>query len=391
MQKKERVIDLRQYFQSLIEHAVIIVIVCCLFAAGMAAYSYKKQVNQTSTEVATIDAIITQNREAYYSLSNSGTGVYTDADAPKGTYTSYARLYVDFNYEDMEISTGADFDKVSTYLQKDACMLVWNDDNLNAIIDELKLKEEEDLSNITAEKLTWMINRNFQGSHVMNIAVTDVDPNRAHDICEAVVNKFIPTLKDYMNVDEVRIVNEASYPDGSGSTAASDEVHISNKKLVKYGIVGFAGGFIFMAIVLLFWFIIADCVRNELDIEYAGFKKYGKTLDKKDTAAGYKGLAYKLAAEADVKSILIADLDGKFDTESMTAKMSEALKEKEIDLQIASTEDLKNNAELLYLAKDYDAFLLTASYAKSRMKDLEEAYSQLGNSVNHILGLVLVK
>lgn len=389
MQKKERVIDLRQYFQSLWEHALIILIVCCVFAAGMSAYSYKKQKNQTSEDKATIDAIVTQNREAYYSLSSSGSNVYTDADAPAGTYTSYARLYVEFNHEETEAVNGTDYDKVSSNLQKDACMLIWDTQYLNEIIDELDLKDQEDLSGITAEKLSWMINRNFQGAHVMNIAVTDVDPERAQDICEAVVEKYIPVLKKYMNVDEVRVVNEASLPEGSKAAAAA-ETHISKGKLVKYGVVGFAGGFGFMAILLLLAFIIIDCVRNESDLDYTGFHKFGKTITKKN-ASDARGLAYKLAAEEGLQKLLLLDVDGKVKSEELCDELNQIFAEKKLDLKAETADNLKESSEALYLMKDYDALLLTASYGKTRISDLEDAYSQLENAAVKKLGVALVK
>lgn len=389
MQKKERVIDLRQYFQSLWEHALIILIVCCVFAAGMSAYSYKKQKNQTSEDKATIDAIVTQNREAYYSLSSSGSNVYTDADAPAGTYTSYARLYVEFNHEETEAVNGTDYDKVSSNLQKDACMLIWDTQYLNEIIDELDLKDQEDLSGITAEKLSWMINRNFQGAHVMNIAVTDVDPERAQDICEAVVEKYIPVLKKYMNVDEVRVVNEASLPEGSKAAAAA-ETHISKGKLVKYGVVGFAGGFVFMAILLLLAFIIIDCVRNESDLDYTGFHKFGKTITKKN-ASDARGLAYKLAAEEGLQKLLLLDVDGKVKSEELCDELNQIFAEKKLDLKAETADNLKESSEALYLMKNYDALLLTASYGKTRISDLEDAYSQLENAAVKKLGVALVK
>lgn len=389
MQKKERVIDLRQYFQSLWEHALIILIVCCVFAAGMSAYSYKKQKNQTSEDKATIDAIVTQNREAYYSLSSSGTNVYTDADAPAGTYTSYARLYVEFNHEETDAANGTDYDKVSSNLQKDACMLIWDTQYLNEIIDELKLKEQEDLSGITAEKLSWMINRNFQGAHVMNIAVTDVDPNRAQEICEAVIEKYIPVLKKYMNVDEVRVVNEASLPEGSKAAAAS-EAQISKGKLVKYGVVGFAGGFVLMAILLLLAFIIIDCVRNESDLDYTGFRKFGKTITKKN-ASDARGLAYKLAAEENLQKLLLLDVDGKVKSDALCDELNQIFLEKKLELRAETADNLKESAEALYVLKDYDALLLTASYGKTRIADLEDAYSQLENATVKKLGVTLVK
>lgn len=387
MQKKERVIDLRQYFQSLWEHALIIIIVCCVFAVGMSAYSYKKQKNQTSEDKATIDAIITQNREAYYGIGSTNT--YTDADAPSGAYTSYARLYVDFNTEETDADNGADYSTISNNLQRDACMLVWNSDNLDEIIDELNLKDDADLSNINADKLTFMINKNFSGAHIMNIAVTDVDPERAQEICEALVEKFIPTLKDYMNVNEVRIVNEASLPEGS-KAAVSDEVHVSKSKLVKYAVVGFAGGFVLMAVLLLLCFIMIDCVRNELDLEYIGFKKFGKTITKKNSSDA-RALAYQLAAEEGVKSILLADIDGKVKTDLLGEEIREVLKEKNIDLKLETGNNLKEDPEVLYLLQQVDALLLTASYGKTKMHDMQEAYSQLENASVKKLGIVLVK
>lgn len=387
MQKKERVIDLRQYFQSLWEHALIIIIVCCVFAVGMSAYSYKKQKNQTSEDKATIDAIITQNREAYYGIGTTNT--YTDADAPSGAYTSYARLYVDFNTEETDADNGADYSTISNNLQRDACMLVWNTDNLDEIIDELNLKDDADLSNINADKLTFMINKNFSGAHIMNIAVTDVDPERAQEICEAVVEKFIPTLKDYMNVNEVRIVNEASLPEGS-KAAVSDDVHVSKSKLVKYAVVGFAGGFVLMAVLLLICFIMIDSVRNELDLEYIGFQKFGKTITKKNSSDA-RALAYQLAAEEGVKSILLADIDGKVKTDLLGEEIREVLKEKNIDLKLETGNNLKEDPEVLYLLQQVDALLLTASYGKTKMHDLQEAYSQLENASVKKLGIVLVK
>ena len=192
-----------------------------------------------------------------------------------------------------------------------------------------------------------------------------------------------------MDVDEVTVVNKASLPEGS-TAAAVAETHISKGKLVKYGVVGFAGGFVFMAILLLLAFIIIDCVRNESDLDYTGFHKFGKTITKKNSADA-RGLAYKLAAEEDLKKVLLLDVDGKVKSDELCGELNQIFSEKSIDLNVETADNLKDSSEALYVLKDYDALLLTASYGKTRIKDLEDAYSQLENVTVKKLGVALVK
>ena len=139
---KERVIDIRQYFIYLWEHAFIILVVSGLFALGMIGVSYQKQNKEISTvteaEVASLDAIMTQNHDAYYRLND--VTAYTDAELPDGTYNSYAKLYIDFNFENVEGVENTDYSNMIYKYQQDIMLLMVSIESLDDVIKELNKK-----------------------------------------------------------------------------------------------------------------------------------------------------------------------------------------------------------------------------------------------------------
>ena len=136
MEVKERVIDLRQYFLYLWENAIVIVLVVALFTFGMMGLSYKKQKKEISTlteaEVASLDAIMTQNHDAYYRLND--VNAYTDANPPADTYNSSARLYVDFNYSNVEGNENLDLSSLTIKYQQDSLLLLISNESLDEVI-----------------------------------------------------------------------------------------------------------------------------------------------------------------------------------------------------------------------------------------------------------------
>ncbi len=363
MQKQERLIDMRQYFIMLWEKRIVIIIVAVIFAMLASGYNYIKQTKESASEKALISTIMKQNHDAYY-----GTGkLYTDADKPSGTYNSAAMLCLDYKKG------------------KDAGLLVGSADVLDKVIAELKLSNYSDMKGISADDLKWMVNSNVLGEKILNIVVTDVDPKRAHDICEKVVENYIPVAKKYLDLNSIQVIDGASMPTGK------TERYISKKQIVKSGIKGGIIGICGMLFLLLILFLLIDTLRTELDVEYAGFKKIGKTICKRDMAVELKKLAYTLSADYEIKNILVADVDGKFDHSILKSSIDNVLKHTGSNMKVMYCDDLQHDPIGFEMLSRCEAILLTATYGKTKVRDLKDLNSILKLVDTERIGVVLAK
>lgn len=416
---KERVIDLRQYFLYLWENAIVVVLVVALFTFGMMGVSYKKQKKEISTlteaEVASLDAIMTQNHDAYYRLND--VTAYTDAELPAGTYNSSAKLYVDFNFSNIEGGDNVDYSNMVIRLQQDVMLLLVSNDSLNDVIEKLDLTSYRDMKDLTASDLSWMINKNFMGANVMQLAVTDVDPDRAKLIADAIIAELQERSKNFASVDSVEIIDAPSKPI-KGIKTENDELEvkksISKKKLLKYGIVGCAGGVAFIAVVFLLIFIFFDAVRNAIDVSFADMELFG-VISKRSSKEEYKRLAYNISLVDSCKVLTVVPTDKYSENDTLVKSVQEELntigkkvkvisgedvsaetienivessREKN-DLTIILVKNIKQHADATIAAINSDAIIINARYGKTRMKDLIFAKAQIDKTGVKLLGTVI--
>ena len=391
MEVKERIIDLRQYFIYLWENKWIIILVCILFTGALTGYSYYKQnkiINSPEQqETKTLNDIISQNHDAYYRLNDAT--AFTDADQPAGSYNCSARLFVDFNYSSIEGNTNLDYTQMTNKIQQDTMILLVSDNALQKVIDDLGLRHYDDMSDITTEKLKWMINRNFLGANVLQIVVTDIDKERAEKIASAVVDEFVTNSADFATIDSVKDI------DGVGEAIAGQakgvQTSINKKTLLKYAIVGCMGGVVFICALYLLIFIFKDAVRTALDVDFADMSLFGSVSKKdKKRAEDIKRIAYNISLLKDVKKVVIVPTDQKAESEDIVERLTTELKNIESDIKLESVRNINDSADAARVAADSDAILVLVRYGKTRMKDLLFAKSEMERTGEQILGAIII-
>ena len=408
MNNKERFIDLRQFFLYLWKNIIILIVIGGLCAFGLAYRNYKKQKN-SPVQSTSLSAIISQNRDSYY----NGTKNYTDANRPVNTVESRVKLYIDFNIEESEADISSD-SNLYRQLAYDACALCVSESSMQDVIDKLNLHSYDDMKKISAYDLSWMINKNIQGAHVMIIDVTDVNAARAHDIAEAVTENFIDNATKLKLVKNVSVIDKAGIP----TEIVLESNAIILKTVIKNFIIGGAAGVVLTAVVLLLIFIIKDAVRTSADIEFAGLKRFGRiSLKQKKYEEDMKRLAVSLSSPDNGKIITLAPVDKKADKQVIVEGMEKAfgaigkkvkvlsgdLGDKIIsngslakeslkaDYLIIAPKDMVSSADALIAAQKSDTTILIAGYGKSRMKNLISAREELGKMNVNIPGVVVIE
>lgn len=409
MNNKERVIDLRQFFIYVWQNFVLVVLIGALSAGGLAFLGYKKQKDNLS-RITSIHTIMNQNRESYFNSMKN----YTDAHKPENTVESRAKLYLDYNIDGFDEGGKVDNNNIMTHLAYDAGSLCVSESALQNVIDKLDLRSYDDMKNITPYDLSWMVNKNVQGAHVMIIVVTDVNAKRAHDIAEAVTEEFVKNSKELGLVDNIQVIDEASVPDeliiGKGS--------INIKSIIKYFIVGGAAGVLFILVVLLLIFIIRDNVRTADDIEFAGLKKFADiSLKQKRFAQDMKRLAVSIEGSDTGKIVVLAPVDKYSFSDKMVDSIEEAFKSLGLkagvlsgdlsetivskdklskavadnDYLIVVPDDMKNSADALIAARGGNDVILLTRYGKSRVNTLIKAGEEMAKVNAKIQGTVIVR
>lgn len=392
MEVKERIIDLRQYFIYLWENKWIILLVCILFTGTLTGYSYYKQnriINSPEQqETKTLNDIVAQNHDAFYRLND--VTAFTDADQPAGTYNCSVRLFVDFNYSSIEGNTNLDYSQMTSKIQQDAMILLVSDASLQTVIDDLDLRHYDDMSDLTTEKLKWMVNRNFLGANVLQIVVTDVDKERAERIASAVVDEFLKKSEGFTTIDSVKVIDEAG--EALSGHAKGVQTSINKKSLLKYAIVGCMGGAVFICVLYLLLFIFKDAVRTALDVDFAEMSLFGSVTKKdKKRAEDIKRIAYNISLLKDVKKVVIVPTDQKAESEDIVERITTELKNIESDIKLESVRNIKDSADATRVAASSDAILVLAKYGKTRMKDLLFAKSEMVKTEGEILGTIILE
>ena len=380
MEEKGRLIDLRQFFIYLSHRWILILIVALVFAAGMLGYSYQKQNN--SSVNASLNAVRTQNRTAWYQGANGS--LNTDANPPEGTYNSRVRLYVDFDISAYESYENLDLAAINSAIQRDFQTVAVSYELMEDVIEELHLRDYDDMRSITGEELRWMVNRGFEGTHVFNLSITDVDPERAQDIATVLTEKLIDQADNFIQIKSIRVLDNATL-----ETARNTGIQISTKKMIKYGGVGFVGGIVIAAILYLVVFIGKDLVMCRSDVEYAGTRLFGN-VPRKNKEEEYKKVAARLQLHEDIKTIMISSVDQTCDAEELADKVRDYLGETGSIIQVRFANAILNNAEAIIGAAQSDAVLLVAKKEKTAVERLSEAVYVLNDTKVQILGTVLI-
>ncbi len=152
---------------------------------------------------------------------------------------------------DLDIRTNMDL--IDTYVR-----LIGNPVILNEVIKELNLS-------MSSGQLSGHINvANQDSTQILTITTTDTDPERAALITNTVANVFLEKLPELMQINNVKILNEATV----NSSPISPDI------AVNIGIAVALGAIIGIGLVLLFEFLDTT-VRTKTDIERINIKVIG--------------------------------------------------------------------------------------------------------------------
>lgn len=419
MNNKVRQIDLFQYFRYLWEKAVKLILIAVICGALFMGYNYLKQSDESKKPVvnakkAILTSVRTANHDAFYAPASSPLP-YTYSAKPANAFNAYAKVFVDFNYDFIEGNTKMDYYQMVKCLQQDANILLIRSDSLQKVIDDLKLRDYDDMSDITVDDLRWMIISNFLGSNVMQVFVTDVDPDRAAKISEAVINEFMENSKDYTSIDEVEVIDAPNVSIGSSDSVVKSP-EISKTSLIKAFIIGGFGGAFMAAVIMFIVFILRDPVRTSKDLGYYDIKCMGLIPKKKDRQVeAYKRLAYDISLIDDCRVVTLVPIDKYSEKDEMLPTIEEELGKigkkvatldgKEVsvdklaqkiktdgegkDLLVINEKNISDYADAIISAVNSDAVILMASYAKTEMKQLGFAINELSKTKKNIAGVVI--
>lgn len=172
-------------------------------------------------------------------------------------YTASTRMYV-LNRADEANVAYSDI-QTSTYLLIDYRVLITGQNVTKEVIEKLDLdmkpSELEGMIEVTAPDNT----------RVLQINVTDTDPQRATDIANCVREVAGRQIQEIMNVDAVKLVYEADVPEEP-----------SSPNVLLNTLVAAILGLVVAVAVLAFIFVLDDTIRTEEDVErYLGLSTLG--------------------------------------------------------------------------------------------------------------------
>ncbi len=418
MRERQRIIDLRDYFRYLKENLVVICLLLFAFTGAAAGYSFikqkkiddasKKSATENANAATTIEDIMNQNYKAYY----FGGVKFTDANAPDGCYDSTARLFIDFDYDAM--NGGGDYSPIISRYGADCGLLVWSEESLTSVIEELKLSTTyADMAEITPMKLKWMINKNLMGTNIFQIVITDVDADRALLINEAVTNQFMKKVLDFPYVKGVRVIDppRKGVP-SNGSEALGTG---SLKTVIKFAVIGFVGSSVVLVVIYLIIFILKDMARTESDLRFAGTTLFGRVPARQESREeAYKRIANNLYIKEDTHVIAFAATSDCADAGEVAEQVAEDLKslgktvalisgeaalaakveqavsaEKEKDYVLVAVPGVKEHADATVSVNCSDNVLLITNYKKTNISEVEFAIGEIQKTHTKLLGAVI--
>ncbi|MBQ6230916.1 MAG: hypothetical protein IJJ74_07330 [Eubacterium sp.] len=385
MDSEVRFIDMRQFFKYLLRRIWILLAAAVLCGGLLAVYKHSKQ--EEASEVDLLEMTMQQNHDAYYLK----TVKYSDALPYTGIYNSSAKLYIDFDYSDIENYENANVSDINSKFENDAIMITWDYKILGEIIDELNLTSYNDMKDINQEKLQWLINRNFQGAHVMNIVVSDTDPERAQAICGLLVKKFEEKTKALGFVDSVKEINGATLPKAAGlygqSAGDTGAKTVDNKTLIKFGLIGAVGGALLAALVYFVIYIVRDVVRDKADMKSVDLDMMTGSQRAKEE---YGRIARAIDIYDDIKNILLVSVDSYVEAEKYAEGIQAEMKKLGSEKKLSFAENFKGCNDSLEKVKNCDAIVYLTRYNKTKLADITDARKVLEKSNARCLGGIII-
>lgn len=181
-------------------------------------------------------------------------------------YTASTRMYVLNRSSEINV-VYSDF-QTSTLLLRDYEVLITGRNVTEEVIDRLNLPMSP---GTLASKISVSTP---SGTRVLQISVTDSDPQRAADIANAVREIAAEQIQSIMVVDAVKDVYEAAVPGGPSGPDVSGNT-------ITAALIGFAVSLIVFVVI----FLLDDTIRTEEDVEhYLGLSVLGVIPSAEDIA-----------------------------------------------------------------------------------------------------------
>lgn len=208
-------------------------------------------------------------------------------------FQSTTSIYV-LNQQESQPITYSDL-QTGTQLTKDYVGMVTSRSVTAKVIAELQLQSKyPDMANITPQGLSNMISVTTQNdTRILNIKVTDTNPNRAQDIANAVRDAAAEHIANVMDIEAVNVVDYANLPEGSVSPNTFKNV-----------LIGGAVGFVISVAVIIIIYLLDDTIKTPEDVEkYLGLSvlasiPYDEELDwKKNKKREKKKSASKVSTQ----------------------------------------------------------------------------------------------
>lgn len=172
-------------------------------------------------------------------------------------YTASTRMYV-LNRSNEENVVSADY-QISNYMISDYTVLITGRNVTQAVIAELGLGMDD-------EELAEMLEvTSPDDTRVLQISVTDTDPQRAANIANSVREIASRQIKEIMDVDAVNLIYTAEAPEEPSAPS-----------VMKNTVLAAALGLVASIAVLTVVFVCDDTIRTEEDVErYLGLGVMG--------------------------------------------------------------------------------------------------------------------
>lgn len=386
--EKERELDIKQllfYILDNIKWAILVGLLCGIL---LGAYGYVKASKSDTPEAASasIQDIIRKNRTKWNSLDATVTADAFNDPLP-GTYLTNAKVYVDFDYSNIEENTNLDFTAMNNKLQGDIVALAGCNSSRQAAIDDINLHSYIDMKSLSMDDLRYMSSFWFSGANILQIQVADTDGDRAVAITNSLVDNLIKTASQYETVDNIRVIEDASIIYFSEYESKGSMSYVKNA--ILYGAVGVFLGFVLVAVICFLTYVFKDTVRTKEDIDSMEFNAYWiihSAKDKRDIEI--KRLAYSLGF-LDKKQIAIVPID----RYSVSSEFKEGLLSKDINnnVKINVSENILDNPEVVLEAKKSDAVILASAYGKTRINDIKLVQKELMNIGIEIAGIIVTE
>lgn len=384
---KERELDVKQLIFYLIDNIKWGLLIGIIFGILFGGFAYIKITKLDSEDVgrASIQDIVKKNRIRWNGIDSSVTGDSFNDPLP-GTYIANTKVYVDLNYGNIEGNSNLDFTALNNKLQGDIVALAGNNESRKLVIDQLNLKSYGDMKDLSLDDLKYMTSCSFVGVNILQIQVADSDSERAVKIADSLANNLIDTASNYETVDDIRILEKASLSYSSPKASLSSRDYI--KKTIKYGVFGGGLGVCLVFGVCFLLFVFCEKVRTKEDIEFLGLQDFGMIpVNKKRRNVELKRLIYNVTT-LEKKNITVIPVDDTTSIDEVNENVLDDVKKEGYNL--AFTDNIMYNPEVILEAKKSELVILAATYGKTLIKNLEFAKNELDKTGVEIAGVIVM-